>query len=97
MLGHGNVIRSEVEKLLISLQFQDRVSQIISVIDTDIERLKDVVEGEDAIPEPGDWLHDLQRHYTMDDQRQVQAPGAATSSAAARAPAAPQPAEVDFF
>jgi methyl-accepting chemotaxis protein len=92
MRGQGNIIRGDIEGLLVSLQFQDRVSQIITVIDNDIERLKDVVESDEAIPEPGEWLNDLQGLYTMDDQRRVQAP----SAGAARAPAA-QVAEVDFF
>jgi methyl-accepting chemotaxis protein len=93
MRGQGNIIRGDIEGLLVSLQFQDRVSQIITVIDNDIERLKDVVESDEAIPEPGEWLNDLQGHYTMDDQRRVQ-----SSSAAAAAPApTAQVAEVDFF
>jgi methyl-accepting chemotaxis protein len=90
MRGHGNTIRSDVEKLLVSLQFQDRVSQIISVIDDDIRRLEGVVDGDQAVPDAEAWLGDLQRHYTMNDQRTCHA----SEGGAAPAPAAQG---VEFF
>jgi methyl-accepting chemotaxis protein len=92
MLGHGNVIRSEVESLMVSLQFQDRVSQMISVIDADIRRLEDVIETDQAVPDPASWLSDLQGHYTMNDQRTH--PARAGAGAPAPAPAAQG---VEFF
>ena len=70
MRTQGNVIRSEVESLLVSLQFQDRVSQILSVIDADMKRLCEVVTNDQPIPDSGAWLAGLQERYTMDDQRQ---------------------------
>jgi methyl-accepting chemotaxis protein len=85
MLGHGNVIRSEVESLMVSLQFQDRVSQMISVIDADIRRLEEVVQNDLAVPDPADWLVELQSRYTMNDQRDNHAPGIAGSPAKASA------------
>jgi methyl-accepting chemotaxis protein len=69
MLAKGNVIRSDIENLMVSLQFQDRVSQIISVIDEDIAKLKGTVETDAAVPPADEWLADLERHYTMGDQR----------------------------
>jgi len=82
MRTQGNVIRSEVESLLVSLQFQDRVSQIISVIDGDMKRLREVVINEQPIPDAGEWLAGLQERYTMDDQRRPsdQAVGAPQSN-----------------
>jgi methyl-accepting chemotaxis protein len=94
MRGQGNIIRADVENLLVSLQFQDRVSQIISVIDADIKRLEDAVEGDEDLPATDEWLHDLQRHYTMNDQRQNHAAEASTVPARAQAPAS---TETEFF
>ncbi len=73
MRGQGNIIRGDIENLLISLQFQDRVSQMIAVIDGDMSRLKDVIENHAAIPDADDWLGSLQTLYTMDDQRRIHA------------------------
>lgn len=71
MRAKGNVIRSDTDNLLISLQFQDRVSQIIGVIDTDILRMHQAIGADAApLPSPEQWLAELETHYTMDDQRQ---------------------------
>jgi len=92
MRAKGNVIYADVEDLLVSLQFQDRVGQIIAVIDTDIHRLKDLVASDLAFPCPEEWLSDLQQQYTMDDQRHVHAPGGSGLPAPAGAPAAAEAA-----
>lgn len=39
MRAQGNVIRTEVENLLVNLQFQDRGSQILALVNGDISRL----------------------------------------------------------
>lgn len=70
MLTSGNVIRSSIEALIVGLQFQDRVNQVIGVIDNDMTRLKEVIQGGEQPPDPQQWLADLQGHYTMRDQRQ---------------------------
>ncbi len=70
MLAQGNVIRDQTENLLINLQFQDRVSQIISVIDSDLVRMQHALQSDDeAMPTPQQWLADLESQYTMNDQR----------------------------
>lgn len=78
MRAKGNVIRTDVENLLISLQYQDRVSQILEVIDGDMRRLRERV-GMGDLPSPEQWLAELASHYTMDDERgaaaQREAPG----------------------
>jgi methyl-accepting chemotaxis protein len=94
MRSQGNVIRSDVENLMVSLQFQDRVSQIISVIDGDVARLKDTLENGRPVPSADEWLHEVERHYTMDDQRQT---GAAHESDTGAAKAAAVVSEVQFF
>ena len=73
MRGQGGFIRVEVDKLMVNLQFQDRVSQLISVIDKDIARLKDTLEGGQVLPATQEWLDKLQSQYTMSDQRRSHA------------------------
>jgi methyl-accepting chemotaxis protein len=68
MLARGGVIRSHVEQLIMSLQFQDRVNQVISVIDGDILRLQGQLDRD--LPTAEVWLADLKNKYTMREQRQ---------------------------
>lgn len=70
MRAQGSVIRSDVESLLVTLQYQDRVSQILTTIDTDIQRLQEVIgDPNNPIPSPEEWLHHLGKRYTMRDQK----------------------------
>jgi methyl-accepting chemotaxis protein len=71
MRSQGSVICSDVENLLVSLQFQDRVSQIIGVVNDDIKRLKDIVASAQPVPAPDAWVADLRQNYTMLDQHDV--------------------------
>ena len=70
MLGQGNVIRANIEELIVSLQFQDRVNQVISVVDQDMTLLRDTLDADARVPSPDEWLRDLQARYTMREQRQ---------------------------
>lgn len=83
METQGNIIRADVSRLLINLQFQDRVSQIISVIANDIERLGTAAASEQPLPPAEQWLADLQSQYTMKDQRQNHAQPASGASRSA--------------
>lgn len=94
MRGQGNIIRDDIEHLLVSLQFQDRVSQIIGVIDSDILRLQTSIQDGQELPGREQWLAELKALYTMDEQRQNHQRHGAHQSAAAAAPAA---AEVEYF
>jgi methyl-accepting chemotaxis protein len=95
MRSQGNVIRGDIERLMLNLQFQDRVGQILGVIGGDIARLRDTVHSAQALPAPEIWLAEMSRHYTMDDQRVVHD---RTPASAAAAPAKAQAAEsVEFF
>ncbi|MEN9865474.1 MAG: hypothetical protein RL748_1064 [Pseudomonadota bacterium] len=70
MREQGNVIRTDVENLLVTLQYQDRISQILGVVDSDIQRLQDVVcDPSNPVPTPEEWLTKLGKKYTMKDQR----------------------------
>jgi methyl-accepting chemotaxis protein len=94
MLTSGNVIRSSIEALIVGLQFQDRVNQVIGVIDNDMTRLKEVIQGGEQPPDPQQWLADLQGHYTMRDQRQSHIEAGARGPAAQSGKAA---TKVVFF
>lgn len=97
MRERGNVIRSNVEGLLVSLQFQDRVSQMIGVLEREMVRLHDQVGSGEPTPAVEQWLDDLQRQYTMHEQRQNHASPAASGTASS-ARVAPAPASnVVFF
>ena len=87
MKERGQAIRSDIEQLVVSMQFQDRVSQILTVVDHDIRRLKgraDQTDQDDPVPDSGEWLQELQSHYTMRDQHR--SPGGSTAQAVANTP-----------
>ena len=70
MREQGNIIRGNVEELLVSLQFQDRISQVLDVIHNDINKLQDNVAFADQteLPTTRQWLEELQKTYTMHDE-----------------------------
>ena len=70
MRHHGNIIRNDVENLLVALQFQDRISQILDVVMTDINKLQQTVGqiAEEELPSTEQWLQDLQSTYTMEEE-----------------------------
>ena len=90
MRERGLIIRSNIEQLIVSLQFQDRVSQVISVLDHEMNRLRDQVDSGELPPTAEQWLDELKRQYTMREQRHNHAPAAAEVSAKA-------PSNVVFF
>jgi methyl-accepting chemotaxis protein len=68
MRSQGEVIRNDVESLLITLQYQDRVSQMLNVLDRDINKLLVIINENRGIPTTAEWLNDLEKYCTMDDQ-----------------------------
>jgi methyl-accepting chemotaxis protein len=97
MVESARVIRGNIESLMVGLQFQDRVSQVIGGVDDDMQRLQRALEDASALPDPPQWLAELQRHYTMRDQRQSHRDGATGQSAAPAASATAAPRKVVFF
>ncbi len=69
MRTSGSEIRGEVERLTMDLQFQDRISQVLSVVERDVERLREGARDPRELPAPQAWLADLQAGYTMQAQR----------------------------
>lgn len=70
MHAHGMVVRSEVEQLLMAMQFQDRVSQILEGAQDNMQKMQDTVEQmpQDGLPSSGEWLDALNKLSRMDDQ-----------------------------
>ena len=69
MREHGLIVRSEVEKLLMAMQFQDRVSQVLQAVIADMERLSPyLASGDEAPPSAREWLDNLRGTYSMEDQ-----------------------------
>lgn len=64
-------VAAQVERMYMGFQYQDRISQQIALLETDMARLQEVVDGRCA--EPPDlpaWLARLEAQYAMTDQRQ---------------------------
>jgi methyl-accepting chemotaxis protein len=70
MREHGLVVRQEVEKLLMAMQFQDRISQILCGVNNNIERMQQALAQLDtvALPRADEWLAALNQASSMDDQ-----------------------------
>lgn len=70
-------IRDEISNMLVSLQFQDRVSQILSNVRDDVEKLNQRLasaavanENEADTPDAMAWLDELATTYTMAEQHE---------------------------
>ncbi|QDL54256.1 methyl-accepting chemotaxis protein [Rhodoferax aquaticus] len=69
MRSHGLTVRHEVENLLMAMQFQDRVSQILSGVEADMKRMQDNLD--EPLPTVEEWMGSLSKTYTMEDQNHV--------------------------
>ena len=70
MNQHGMVVRSEVEQLLIAMQFQDRVSQILEGAHNNMQLMEQTLQQlpEEDAPSAQDWLQALNQTSRMNDQ-----------------------------
>ena len=96
-------IQVEIVEALVQLQFQDRVSQRMTHVRHNIERLPDLLSesrrqfdasGALAPVDAGALLHELEGSYAMADERATHAGNATTASPA---PAVAELEEVTFF
>lgn len=95
MRSHGNVIRNDVEQMMIALQYQDRVAQILEVLDTDMARLRQLLADPPSdLPSDDDWMSGPGSSY----KRRRGILGVAAPAAPAAAPAAADLDDgVEFF
>ncbi|NUU00398.1 chemotaxis protein [Herbaspirillum robiniae] len=85
--GENREVDREVCDILVNLQFQDRISQILDHVQRDIVRLHEAAGGP-GLPSPEQWLAELEKTYTTQEQRQVHAGQQAQNSLQS---------QVDFF
>ena len=96
--SHGHHISDAIAEVLVSLQFQDRVSQVLGTVTTDIDRMaQSLIEQEHLLakglaPPPIDvssWLDDMSKSYTVPEQHQIHSGSANVSNN--------QASEITFF
>lgn len=84
----GQRVRQDVERILVNLQFQDRVNQILAAVQAGIERLAEQVRSDSCIvaagnrPAPIDaaaWIEAMKQSYTTLEQHDQR--GSAPSTA----------------
>jgi len=63
-------VAAQVERMYIGFQYQDRISQMIALLESDMARLQDAVAGRAPdTPELQAWLAHLEDQYAMAEQR----------------------------
>ena len=70
MQEEGEGIRGEIEDMLVALQFQDRTSQILVQVCTDVDRLVETFMdlGRNSL-NAEEWLKNMENGYAMREQR----------------------------
>lgn len=77
----SNMVRSDLEEVLLHLQFQDRITQILGALGSDLERLGDTIRSNEQqlaqginpqVVDSAAWLAALQRTYTTLEQHSDQ-------------------------
>ena len=73
--NHSTEITSEINDILISLQFQDRISQIMEHTKSEITRFSEMLEQPESIMHINktEWLADMHKGYTTSEQRKLHA------------------------
>jgi methyl-accepting chemotaxis protein len=87
MRERGGAIRADVARMLVALQFQDRIRQVLEVVDADMARLQASLSEDEPLPAAPEWLARLAGTYTMQAER---------TNHGAAAPAAARD-ELEFF
>jgi methyl-accepting chemotaxis protein len=75
----SQVIGGEIAEVLVALQFQDRVSQMLTQVSNDLEKLETRLQNHEQESAKGRqvqidarvWLDELSKTYTMPEQHQV--------------------------
>jgi methyl-accepting chemotaxis protein len=64
------MVSQQVERMYKGFQYQDRISQMITLLHEDIERLHAALQSPQEQINAADWLARLESQYVMTDQRQ---------------------------
>ena len=71
----SRVISGEISEVLVSLQFQDRTSQILAHVRDSQTNLGDIIAAIEAgadqreFPDPDIWIKEMESGYTMEEQK----------------------------
>jgi len=64
-------VAKQVERMYMGFQYQDRISQMMALLEADMARLQALIaEGGANAPDLPSWLRRLEDQYAMADQRQ---------------------------
>lgn len=84
------VLAEQVERMYTGFQYQDRISQMMALLEGDMARLQQVLDGTlSDIPQIEQWMVQLESQYAMAEQRDTHA--------GLRGAEAAGPKETDFF
>jgi hypothetical protein len=65
-----DAVAEQVERMYIGFQYQDRISQMMALLEADMARLRALMDGSSAdAPDLQLWLERLEAQYAMADQR----------------------------
>jgi methyl-accepting chemotaxis protein len=91
--SESRAIGAEVNDVLVALQFQDRVSQLLNLVNQDLTKLKQQIDTPAPAPIDVDaWLSALAQTYTMPEQHALH-----TGQPSSAAPAATDDGDITFF
>ncbi len=67
----GRQVQSDIERIMMGLQSQDRLSQMLVAVCEDMQRMNEWFSGSDDpnAEMPAMWLERLEEQYTMEEQR----------------------------
>lgn len=85
------MVAQQVERMYIGFQYQDRISQMMALLEGDMARLQDAMLAQDVeVPGLKEWLTQLESRYAMAEQREDHSGGKS-------GPAKPDDHETTFF
>lgn len=94
----SRAIGTDVDEVMVALQFQDRVSQLLQAVNRDLDKLSQHLSQNEQRSQSGEapaaidvesWLGDLAQTYTMPEQHNVHTDGSSS--------AAPADSDITFF
>jgi methyl-accepting chemotaxis protein len=66
----AQVLTEQIDRMYQGFQYQDRISQMMALLEADMNRLKDAIGNPSASTPPLDaWLTRLESQYAMEEQR----------------------------
>lgn len=71
MLTESAHVANEIDQVLYTLQFQDRVSQMLTHVHDDISKLSTTLYEKADLGDVDTWLNTLKASYTMREQNQI--------------------------